>query len=89
MKQASFKISKGDSRLIDRIGQRALDLLGADFLSTVMDITATHANGCRLKLLKLLESSDFDFSHDVNGIYNNLDRVTGELQNCFFPRAAR
>jgi hypothetical protein len=89
MKPASFKITKEDSRIIDRIGQRALDQFGSDFLETIMDVTATHSNGCKLKLKDLLESSGFDFSHDISGIKNNIDRSTGKIGNCFLPRSAR
>lgn len=54
-----------------------------------MDITATHANGCPLKLAELLAADDFNFSHDVAGIYRHLDRTTGKLLDCFLPRFAQ
>ncbi len=51
-----------------------------------MDITACHLNDVKLELADLLDADDSDFSHDVFGIRRNLDRQTGELQNCFLPR---
>ena len=57
-----------------------------DFLDTQMDICATHANGCTLRLKDLLDADDFNFGHDIIGIYNHIDRETGKLVNCFLPR---
>lgn len=54
----------------------------------VMDIEATHSNGCPLKLNDLLAAKDFDFTHDVWGIMRHIDRNTGTLQDCFVPRYA-
>ncbi len=54
----------------------------------MMDITATHANGCPLDLDKLLAAPDFDFAHDVFGIRRHLDRTTGELRDFFLPRCS-
>jgi len=51
-----------------------------------MDVTACHANGNKLDLAGLLAADDFNFSHDVFGIYRHIDRDTGKLGNCFRPR---
>lgn len=59
-----------------------------DFMSTMMDIEATHSNGCKLKLDELISADLGDLLHDVTGIYNHIDRNTGELQDCFLPRFA-
>ena len=53
---------------------------------TVMDISATHANGNPLRLESLLATDDFNLLHDVVGIHNHLDRSTGKLINHFRPR---
>lgn len=54
-----------------------------------MDVIAVHANGCPLDLQKLLDADDFNFAHDVDGIYWHLDRTTGRLTDHFLPRCAR
>ncbi len=53
-----------------------------------MDIEATHCNGCKLKLDELADAPISDLIHDVMGIEKNLNRETGKLENCFFPRYA-
>ena len=57
-------------------------------MDAVMDIDACHSNGCALNLGELLTADDFNFAHDVFGIRENIDRKTGQLQNCFLPRYA-
>lgn len=50
-----------------------------------MDITAAHiANP--LKLEALLNADDFNFNHDICGIRANINRDSGEMNNCFLPR---
>jgi hypothetical protein len=93
MKMVSFKVNKADKRLIDKIVERALIMAKAndieyDRMDAAMDITATHANGCPLKLQKLLAADDFNFAHDVFGIRRHLNRETGQLENHFLPRCA-
>jgi len=38
---------------------------------------------------RLLHFDDFDFAHDVNGIYVNYNRQTYEFDNCFLPRCSK
>jgi len=52
-------------------------------------ITLDKLTGVELDLHGLLFSSDFDFMHDMSGIFNFMDRETGKLKNCFLPRYAR
>lgn len=88
----SFTITNQDEELIDSIVDRAMPLLtptGADRMDIVMDITATHANGCELDLEKMLAADDFNFAHDIVGIYRHIDRSTGKLGNHFLPRFAK
>ena len=77
-----------DAELIHRIAERAKNELGTPFLDTSMDITATHLNGCSLRLGELLNAPAFNFAHDVWGIRSHLDRQTGKLMDCFLPRYA-
>lgn len=90
----NWKTTKAEAELIGKITNRAyeiakkygvLDYSGRDIN---MDITATHCNGCKLDLNKLLGFPDFDFSHDVFGIRRHINRETGQLENCFSPRCS-
>jgi hypothetical protein len=78
-----------DMDIIQNIAKRGfIKKLYADSIALSMDIAATHLNGCPLKLREWLAADDFNFFHDIYGIYNNLDRKTGKLKNCFLPRFA-
>lgn len=57
--------------------------------NAIMDITATHLNGCPLKLRDLLRADDFNFKHDIIGIHNHINRRTGKLEDFFLPRTAQ
>lgn len=89
--QVSFDVSREDAALIERITGRAVRLYAKaghtiDGLSMLMDVTATHANGCPLKLAELADADEFNFAHDIGGIVRHLDRETGHLGGCFLPR---
>lgn len=80
-----------DYQLIVKIVQRALKTGGStnlDRRNLAMDITAAHLNGCKLDLVELLNAKDSDFWHDVLGIRQHLNRLTGKLKNCFDPRCS-
>lgn len=87
--------NKKDSRVIAEIVKRLKNVAGTvlsedfDYLSMEMDISATHANGCPLRLEDLLKSSDSNFIHDLAGINKYINRKTGKLEECFWPRFAR
>ena len=91
----SFSVSRREHETAVIIARRAV-LLAAKageerwhpFQDVLMDVIATHANGCPLKLASLLAADDFNFSHDVFGIRRHLNRKTGELCGCFVPRFA-
>ncbi len=97
--QINWDVSKADSRLIDKIIDRAIGVAieaGIESSATskfrlvlTMDLTATHANGCPLRLADLLNARDFDFSHDIFGIRQYVDRETGQLAGFFVPRFAK
>lgn len=91
----SFDVSREDHKLLIEIVDRAqrtihrLDLPGlGKRQDLLMDLTAVHANGCPLRLRELLDADDFNFNHDVFGIFRAIDRRTGQLRNCFVPRFA-
>lgn len=83
------ELTKSEIDLIIAIAERAekLNLLMFDRLSLIMDLTATHKE-FELRLEALLKADDSNFSHDIVGIQNNLDRRTKKMQNCFLPRYA-
>lgn len=97
--EISFDVTRAEAATIAKLARRAKAMEtehGAD-LDTVkprsimdwsMDFTATHANGCPLRLEALLEADDFNFMHDAFGIARHIDRETGKLGNCFLPRYA-
>ena len=90
----NWKITKQESEIIMEIVQRAERIYkkagrDVDPLQVNMDLTATHANGCPLRLTELLQAPDFDFAHDLFGIEHHLNRETGKLGDYFFPRCAK
>ena len=90
----NWKIAKQESETIKKIVQRAertYKTIGREFdpLQVSMDLTATHANGCRLRLKNLLIADVLDFAHDLFGIARHLNRGTGKLGDCFLPRCAQ
>jgi len=93
MKAINWNTTQEEDHLIELIVERAfheLNLSGIiDETSLSMDLTATHLNGTPLDFNKLLSFDDFSFGHDVYGISSNLDRNTGELDNCFLPRCSK
>ena len=56
--------------------------------SVIMLIQVKKANP-RLDLKKFAEFDNFNFLHDFFGIARHAKAPTGELQNCFLPRAMR
>lgn len=90
----TFAVSKQEHELAMAVAHRALALcarLKGDpcrLQDMAMDVIATHANGCRLRLAELLAADDANFGHDVFGIRRYLNRDTGKLTHCFVPRFA-
>ena len=78
-------------RTINQIADKAVHVyadhdIRVDRLTIVMDISACHFGGQKLRLDDLLAADDFNFIHDVTGINRNLNRETYVLENCFSPR---
>ena len=101
MTRVSFQITTADLRLVDQIVVRAVALCAVlkiadapraaglrEELDLTMDLIATHANGCPMDWSRLLDAKDFDFIHDVGGIVRHINRRSGKLGGCFFPRCA-
>jgi hypothetical protein len=85
----NWDATQEEMEIIQKIAKRGfIRQLYADALALSMDIAATHLNGCPLKLKEWLAADDFNFFHDIYGIYNHLDRKAGKLRNCFRPRFA-
>lgn len=85
--------SRADYALIRQIVKRADAMatgqgITLDRLSLEMDLEALHCGGCPLKLADLLAADNFNFSHDIAGIIACMDRKTGKLTKCFWPRFA-
>lgn len=91
MSQVNFNVTKDEADIIQAIAERAKTLIDWDIdaISLMMDLTATHANGCPLDLQRLLDASPFNFIHDIGGVRRHLNRKTGQLKNCFSPRFSR
>lgn len=91
MSKLNWKTTKKESRLIEQIVDRVLETWGNGFnrRDITMDITATHTNGCPLRLEELLKFDRFNFAHDIMGISNCIDRRTGKLLHNFLPRCSR
>lgn len=92
-KEISFDTTKEEMDLINKIAKRAVKMAKElefkySMMDAGMDITACHANGCKLRLKELLKTDNSNFSHDVFGIRRHLNHQTGQLENYFLPRFA-
>lgn len=67
----------------------AIDWPGYSRLAMMMDIEFVHQDIVKLDLIGLANAPAADFNHDVLGIWNHYNRVTGEMENCFMPRCAK
>jgi hypothetical protein len=88
----NFKVSQEDYLLIDKIVDKAINKFSKGLfkrLELEMDLTACHSNGNPLRLQDLLDSDDYNFTHDIFGITDNINRKTGELENFFVPRFSK
>lgn len=86
----NWDVSKEDLLKIRDVVKRAQEVIpGIPFGDAEMDLTATHLNGNPLDLDAMLTGRKFDLIHDICGIMYNLDRHTGKLLNCFFPRFSK
>jgi len=82
----NWMATKKEDALLIEIAKKAVKMYNLDYQKLVMDLTATHCNGNKLKLKNFLNSDNLNFGHDIFGIINNIDRNSGKLLNCFLPR---
>lgn len=75
-------------RVVRESSARAFNDMWSSVGECVMDLSATHANGCALKLRDMLNGRREDLMHDAFGIGAHIDRSTGKLGGCFLPRYA-
>lgn len=90
----NWHTTKEEREIITSIAKRANSMakkIGGKYhvMEAVMDISATHGNGCPLKLQELLDADDLNFAHDVFGMRAHINRQTGKLGDCFIPRYAK
>ena len=93
-KEAAEAVSLEDGKKITKLAKAASAIVpGADPMETSMDLIMVHACSCPLDLDRMLqdvEAGDVgSFGHDIGGITRHLDRDSGELTSCFWPRYAR
>jgi len=76
--------------LISRIATRAeeLGVMRGKRITLFMDLENAHET-FNLRLDDLLNADDFNFSHDITGIQENINRLTKEFENSFVPRYAK
>lgn len=92
--EIKYETSAEESRSIDRIVNRVIGIADRQGVNLPdpphleMDIVLCHLNACDLRLMDLLNAKDSDFMHDINGIRENLNRQTCQLENGFLPRYA-
>lgn len=78
-----------DLEIVNKIIERAenMNLLGSDRVSLLMDINIAHKT-FNLRLNDFLEADDFNFSHDIVGIQNHVNRESKTMEDFFLPRFA-
>lgn len=80
-------MTKETHQILMKIAKRAseMDLLAFDRISLKMDLELAEKT-FNLRLSELLIADDMNFSHDIVGIQNNINRETKEFENFFLPR---
>jgi len=88
----NWKITKEDFSFVEKIVQRAIRegwITPSQRPTLLMDIVATHCNGCPLMLGWMVEAKDYELGHDLYGINSTINRRTGQLEGAFVPRFAK
>jgi hypothetical protein len=93
---ARIHLKPGDEPAAMALVMRRCDILaeriewpGYSRMAMLMDMENVNTNIVRLDYAALAKSGDGDFAHDVIGIWNHYNRVTGKLERCFLPRCAK
>ena len=74
-------------KIIERAQNSGYEIPNNDWSGLLMDLEATSLN-VDIDWESFLNAGEGDFGHDLWGIYENLNRQTGELDNGFLPRFA-
>jgi hypothetical protein len=89
---SSIDWSKGTKEefvLIGNIAKKSCRIMPTlDRMTVEMDLYAVNQT-IGLDLMALQEFDLSNLMHDIVGIANNINRVTGNLENCFLPRCAK
>jgi hypothetical protein len=95
MTVSSWAVTDKDMTTILQIVDRAFNELRDRYpdhrRTLMMDLMACHSNACPLWLKGLLAAPTLDFSHDIGGIREHINRDTGKLdagKGPFMPRYA-
>lgn len=86
----NFNATREQFQAIEKCVARYTDIVGAasfDQLTLRMDLTACTTAGV-LDPEFLYKAPLADFLHDIGGIERHIDRRTGALRDCFYPRNA-
>jgi hypothetical protein len=83
------------AKLVDRAIEAAASITGsrpseAKRQDMLLSVSSAHFKACPLCLDEMLAwDRDIDIIHDVIGIANNYNPMTGGLDDCFWPRFAK
>ena len=81
------KLSKENHKALFNVASRAQKADIRRFVDCCLDLKFCYEH-TQLDFTKLLSFDNFNFSHDIAGIANNLNHDTHKLDNCFCPRCA-
>lgn len=88
------KMTEEEQQAFVRVVDRAERLLMEqdvefDRIDIVMDLLNVHEKCVPLDFERMADAPKGDFGHDIAGIWDNYNRETGKLENCFLPRCAK
>jgi hypothetical protein len=91
-KEKKMNVSRFEYYLISKICNRVDAIAHEQMIeynkeNLFLDLVHTHRN-TELALDLMLNGPDIDLVHDINGISNNINRQTKQLENSFQPRFA-
>lgn len=91
-----WNTTKEEYDIIQKISERIIKYYSKQYKENypdrgtiIIDLEACNSNHVPLDFERLLSFPDFDFWHDIFGIYKNINRDNGKLENCFLPRCAK
>lgn len=90
MTKYDFFNKKDNLEKINKIVERAdnMGLLMFDRLNLSMDLDFWNSKE-PIDLQVLFDADDFNFTHDIVGIQNHIDRANYKIDSTFLPRASR